>query len=87
MRLLYFIPIVLAVIIFFTIRFINGKNQSENFKITMQIIALIFCILSMVFVFKSYSYSGDKTQLYKLSLPLIIGILAFVQIIRSKKKG
>ncbi len=50
-------------------------------------IGLFFCILSMIAVIISYSYSGDKTQLYKLSLPLIIGIIAVEQIRRSKTNG
>lgn len=84
MKLLFFIPIVLAVSLFFGIRLFRNKNQSESFKISMQFIGLFFCILSMIAVFISYSYSGDKTQLYKLSLPLIIGVIAFGQIRGNK---
>lgn len=85
MKLLYFIPIALAVALFFGIRLLKNNNQSEKFKITLQMIGLIFCILSIIAVFMSYYYSGDKRQLYKLSLPLIIGIIAIEQIRRNKK--
>jgi branched-subunit amino acid transport protein AzlD len=87
MKLLYFVPIVLAVLIFFGFRILKNKNQSEKLKITLQMIGLFFCILSMIAVIISYSYSGDKSQLYKLSLPLIIGIIAIEQIRRNKKSS
>ncbi|MFZ1675690.1 MAG: hypothetical protein WBP41_20305 [Saprospiraceae bacterium] len=84
MKLLYFIPVAIAVILFLGFRILKNKNQSEKLKITLQMIGLFFCIMSMIAVIISYSYSGDKTQLYKLSLPLIIGIIAIGQIRRSK---
>lgn len=50
----------------------------------LRIIGMLCGSLAVVAILLSYYYSGDGTQLFKLSLPVLILILLIVQI---KKKN
>jgi len=86
MKLLFIIPIGLAVLLFLGVRLLKNKYQGQKFNQTLQIIGLLFCTMAIIATFISYYYSGDKTQLYKLSLPALIAIIAIEQIRRNKKR-
>ncbi len=61
------------------------KFKSEKFKKTLLIIGLLGSIVSIILILISYYISGDKTQLYKLSLPAMILMLSILQIRQTKK--
>jgi len=87
MKLFYIIAIALVVLLFLAIPLLKKNYQSEKFKQTLQIIALLFCMLAVIAIFISYYLSGDKTHLYRLSLPVLIGIITIEQFRRNKKSG
>jgi len=87
MKLLYLIPITVAVLLFFGVRLLKNKNSIRKFKRTFQIIGFVFCIMAIIAIFISYYYSGDQTQLYKLSIPALMVIIAIMQIRRNKKSS
>lgn len=90
MKLVIIIPLVIAVCLVVVAVLLRNKSRKELIK-PFQIIGLVLGILSMIAVFVSFLISGDKTQLFKLSLPGLIVILAILQLRRANdnntKKG
>jgi len=85
MKLLYIIPIVLAILLFLGVRMLKEKYSGEKFIRSLQMIGLLFCALAVVAILMSFYISGDKTQLFKISFPMVIAIITIEQIRRNRK--
>jgi peptidoglycan/LPS O-acetylase OafA/YrhL len=78
MKLLYIIPLALAVILFAFVWVKRNKTNKEKSIRILRIVGIACSLLAAVAILFSYYYSGDSTQLFKLSLPaLILSILIF----------
>ncbi|MEO7174578.1 MAG: hypothetical protein ABIV51_02065 [Saprospiraceae bacterium] len=87
MNLLYVIPFVLAILLFFIARLIYIRHQSAILRRNLQIVGAIFCVFSIAAIGMAYYVSGDRSHLFKIALPTLILIILFEQIKRQKRKG
>jgi hypothetical protein len=87
MKPLFLFPIILSIIaaaVFLVLHFKKTASKTELFKNILLIIVLCCGISSMAFCFSAYYLSGDKSQLYKICLPLLIIVLAFSMWLKKK---
>jgi predicted PurR-regulated permease PerM len=80
MNYLYIIPIVLAVLFSILVWALKNNYHKENLKRTLQIIGILCGCIAIIAILLLYYYSGDKTQLFKLSIPALILVTLVVQI-------
>lgn len=59
-------------------------NISKS-KVLFLRITILLCVVSIFAVCMAYYHSGDITQLYKISLPAAIGVLAIINLRRETK--
>ncbi len=80
------IVLVIAVIMFVVIR-LRKVKPNKNFIQIINIIGLYCGFLSIFFLLMSYYVSPNKdiSQLYKLSIPILIILIFFMNMKRSKK--
>lgn len=79
---LVFVALGVSLVIFLILKFSNAENRSEN----MIRFAIVCVGLSVVFTLLSAWYSGQKSDLFKLSAPLTILIIVLAARMRKRKK-
>lgn len=90
MKLYFIISIIVAVIavIIFTFIRLRKVKSTNNFIRILNIIGLCCGFLSIIFLLMSYYISPNKdiSQLYKLSIPILIILMFFMNMKRNKNK-
>jgi hypothetical protein len=86
MKLYFLIPVIVAILLFAVVQLLKKKMPNDKLKYWLLIIGIFCGVFSIIAISVSAYYSGDKTQLYKVSLPAIIIIIAMAQINSIKKK-
>lgn len=71
MSFVYLLPLVLVALLLGGFLLLKKTGPTPQLRRTLQIIALVCCVLSAIAIVVSWSYSRDNAQLYKLSLPAI----------------
>lgn len=87
MKLLLYAPLFIAVVFFLIVLIQKKKPFNEKQKHQLLLIGIGCCVLAIIAVLISVFISGDKKNLFSLSCPVIILILAAEQMRQNKKKN
>jgi len=87
MKLVYLIPIVIAIAVYLILMTLKRKLPVEKFRRVVLGVGITCAVVAAVAIFMSYQISGDKTQLYKLALPAVIFVILGSAYRRNKKNA
>jgi len=79
---LIILSLALPILVFVIIRLLKNKFSPEKLKAILIVIGIVCCVLSAIAIALSTYFSKDFTNLFKLSLPLLILII----ILSNRKK-
>lgn len=73
--MMYLLPLVLVALLVGGLLLLKKTMPVQKFRQTLQIIGLVCCVLSVIAIIISWSYSRDNAQLFKLTLPALIAMI------------